>query len=195
MLIGIVACAVVLPLAVASAGSVGFGAVVGSAGEEGRPAVRFPARSGDTAAPPGGDAALPGDGKARAAHPAPSRLRLDPGQATAVRCGPELAAPGGVEAQTCVLTQGEETWARTYYRNLTGDALHAVLSLLGPGSRAVRLHCAVGAGDEPGLCETPRERLRAAPAAYTAVTEFARRTGSGPLLLRSASNSPMQTGS
>ncbi|GGQ93599.1 hypothetical protein GCM10010251_05450 [Streptomyces aurantiogriseus] len=137
-----------------------------------------------------------GDGTDPKAPPAePSRSPLLLGLATAARCGPELTSPDGVEAQTCVLTQGEETWARTYYRNATGRALDAVLSLMGPRGRTVRMRCAVGADDEPGVCETPREPGRGEPAAYTAVSEFARAGGDGPLLLRSGSNSPADTGS
>ncbi|MFJ4568149.1 hypothetical protein ACIP4U_31605 [Streptomyces caelestis] len=120
---------------------------------------------------------------------------LGPGLSTAARCGPELSSPDGVEAQTCVVRQAAGTWARTYYRNATGEALYAVLSLMGPGARTVRITCAVGAEDEPGTCETPREPARGDLAAYTAVAEFARRTGQGPLLLRSGSNSPMAAGS
>ena len=58
-------------------------------------------------------------------RPAPSEspLTLGLGLATAARCGPELTSPDGIEAQTCVLTQGRDTWARTYYRNATGDEL------------------------------------------------------------------------
>ncbi len=115
---------------------------------------------------------------------------LGPGLPTAARCGPELSSPEGVEAQTCVVTQAAHTWARTYYRNATGEALDAVLSLMGPGARTVQITCAVGAEDEPGTCETPREPARGDLAAYTAVAEFARRAGHGPLLLRSGSNSP-----
>ncbi|GAA2296699.1 hypothetical protein GCM10010234_43640 [Streptomyces hawaiiensis] len=113
---------------------------------------------------------------------------LGQGLSTAVRCGPELSSPDGVEAQTCVVTQGAETWARTYYRNTTGEALDAALSLMGPGDRTVRMTCALEAEDEPGTCETPREPARGNPAAYTAVAEFAERGGRGPLLLRSGSN-------
>ncbi|MDQ1017981.1 hypothetical protein QFZ43_004530 [Streptomyces afghaniensis] len=120
---------------------------------------------------------------------------LGPALSTAARCGPELSSPEGVEAQTCVVTQAAHTWARTYYRNATGEALDAVLSLMGPGARTVRITCAVGAEDEPGTCETPREPARADLAAYTAVVEFARRAGQGPLLLRSGSNPPTVTGS
>ncbi|ORT57698.1 hypothetical protein [Streptomyces sp. CB03238] len=105
------------------------------------------------------------------------------------RCGPEVASPGGVEAQTCVLTEGRDTWARTYYRNATGTALGAVLTLMGPGGRTVQAHCAVRAEDEPGVCETPREPSRGTSAEYTAVAEFAE-SGESALLLRSGSNSP-----
>lgn len=119
---------------------------------------------------------------------ASGREALGQGLSTAVRCGPELSSPEGVEAQTCVVTQGVETWARTYYRNTTGEALDAALSLMGPGDRTVRMTCALEAEDEPGTCETPRESARGNPAAYTAVAEFAERGGQGPLLLRSGSN-------
>ncbi|WP_172639063.1 hypothetical protein [Streptomyces tailanensis] len=124
-----------------------------------------------------------------AGDPARSHPLLGLGLATATRCGPELTSPDGIEAQTCVLTQGEETWARTYYRNATGRELSSVLSMMGPGDRTVRMHCVVGAEDEPGACETPRERTRGEMGAYTAVAEFAAPDGRGPLLLRSGSNS------
>ncbi len=135
------------------------------------------------------------DQKAPLAGADRSPLLLGLGLATAARCGPELSSPEGIEAQTCVLTQGEETWARTYYRNATGTALDAVLSLMGPGARTVQMHCVVDAGDEPDSCETPRERTEGAPGDYTAVAEFAVRRGSGPLLLRVGSNSGDITGS
>lgn len=127
-----------------------------------------------------------------AASAAPGLPALGQGLSIAVRCGPELSSPDGIEAQTCVVTQGAQTWARTYYRNATGQALDAVLSLMGHEDRSVRMRCAVGAEDEPGTCETPREPTRGNPAAYTAVAEFAER---GPLLLRSGSNSPVRNGS
>lgn len=171
-LAGVAVCAVALPLAVASAGQVG---------DEGGPAaVRPPASASSSAASD--------------AKPSAAPLRLGLGLATAARCGPELTSPDGIEAQTCVLTQGEETWARTYYRNTTGAALDSVLSLMGPGGRTVQMRCAVGAEDEPGSCETPRERTRDDLASYTAVAEFAGRAGQGPLLLRSGSNSAAPTG-
>ncbi|CAM5629845.1 hypothetical protein SSPIM334S_02975 [Streptomyces spiroverticillatus] len=122
---------------------------------------------------------------------------------TRTRCGPEVTSPDGVEAQTCVLTEKGETWARAYYRNATGEELDAVLTLMGPAGRTVRMRCAVGADDEPGSCETPREKVPKKSAAeegteadtepYTAVAEFAGR-GDGPLLLRSGSNSPEPAG-
>ncbi|MEU6481250.1 hypothetical protein ABZ858_31150 [Streptomyces sp. NPDC047017] len=170
---GIVVCAVVLPLAVASAGQVG-----------------------DRGDAPSAPRALPrGDDKLPSAAPGGSRSPslLGLGLATAARCGPQVSSPAGVEAQTCVLTQGADTWARTYYRDTTGGPLDAALTLMGPGDRTVRTHCALDGDDEPGMCETPREHTRGAPADYTAVAEFAGRAGHGPLLLRSGSNSPAET--
>ncbi|MFE6408910.1 hypothetical protein ACFVOR_18470 [Streptomyces sp. NPDC057837] len=171
-----VACAVALPLAVAAAGAVRSERASGAASGT---TTAGTAHDGPRSAPPDGKA--PGEGE-------PRPDRLGQGLATAVRCGPGLSSPDGVEAQTCVMTQGAQTWARTYYRNATGQALDAALTLMGPAARTVRITCAVGAEDEPGTCETPREAARGGPAAYTAVAEFARRAGQGPLLLRSGSN-------
>ncbi|MFE2064128.1 hypothetical protein ACFXDH_17270 [Streptomyces sp. NPDC059467] len=164
-LAGVMVCAVVLPLTVASAGQVGDAAV-------------HPAKQDDQ--------------KLRAPARSPRVLGL--GLATAARCGPALTSPEGVEAQTCVMTQGADTWARTYYRNATGAALDAVLSLMGPSGRTLQTHCDAGADDEPATCETPREHTRGALDAYTAVAEFAARGGGGPLLLRSGSNSGSNSG-
>ncbi|MFF8591637.1 hypothetical protein ACF061_09335 [Streptomyces sp. NPDC015220] len=175
-LAGVVACAAVLPLTVASAGQVG----------DQDPA---PARSAVRSPPLGDDGAPP------AAPRRSTPLLLGLGLATAARCGPEVASPEGVEAQTCVLSQGEETWARAYYRNATGEPLDAALTLMGPGDRTVRARCAPQSDDEPQTCETPREHTRGAPAGYTAVAEFARPGGQGSLLLRSGSNSPASQGS
>ncbi|MFJ5093079.1 hypothetical protein [Streptomyces sp. NPDC088557] len=113
------------------------------------------------------------------------------------RCGPELASPDGVEAQTCVLSEGPDLWARTYYRNASGQDLDAFLTLMTPGGRTVQVHCAVPAQDEPGSCETPRERGRGAATAHTAVAEFAGagEGGSTPLLLRAGSNAADGQGS
>jgi hypothetical protein len=202
-LAGAAACVVALPLAVASAGQ---------PGDEKR-----------TVAPAAGRSGVYGDGDEKASADRPSLQQPSPGQpvpppparqpsaptpagsdsaallglglATAARCGPALTSPDGIEAQTCVLTQGTDTWARTYYRNATGRALEAVLSLMEPQGRTVQMRCAVGAEDEPEVCDTPREPTRGRPDAYTAVTEFAAADGSGPLLLRAGSNSPAHTGS
>ncbi len=169
-LAGVVACAIALPLAVASAGPVG---------DQDHEAVR-PSRRPDAKAPSPEPADVPG--------------LLGLGLATAARCGPELTSPDGIEAQTCVMTQGEDTWARTYYRNASGDALDSVLSLMGPGGRTMQMRCPIGADDEPATCETPRERTQGDLGAYTAVAEFASRAGEGPLLLRSGSNSGASAG-
>ncbi|MBK3563123.1 MULTISPECIES: hypothetical protein [unclassified Streptomyces] len=182
-LAGVAVCAVALPLAVASAGPVR---------DEGHAVVRSLVHSSDDDRDD--DRKVP----SAAPSPAPTRspLTLGLGLATAARCGPELSTPDGIEAQTCVMTQGEETWARTYYRNATGDDLDAVLSLMGPADRTVQMHCAVSAEDEPSLCETPREHTQGGPADYTAVAEFAAGPGGhGPLLLRSGSNSSAPTAS
>ncbi|WP_328550273.1 MULTISPECIES: hypothetical protein [unclassified Streptomyces] len=173
-LAGVVACAVALPLAVASAGPVG---------DEGRTVVRAPARESVRSSPRQEDA------KALSPAPTESPLLLGLGLATAVRCGPELSSPEGIEAQTCVLTQGQDTWARSYYRNATGEILDSSLSLMKPDGRTLQLHCAVGSEDEPGMCETPRERTEGEPTAYAAVAEFAAKSGRGPLLLRAGSDS------
>ncbi|MFC9926690.1 hypothetical protein [Streptomyces sp. NPDC127190] len=182
-LVGVSLAAVVLPLAVASAGQVG---------DAGPSAVRTSPRPAPSGA--GGRQAGPeGDAKRSSAGARAPRL-LGLGLATAARCGPELSSPEGVEAQTCVLTQGSDTWARTYYRNATGAALDSVLSLMGPGGRSIETRCAMGADDEPATCETPREPSRGAPDAYTAVTEFAEPGADGELLLRSGSNAAVGDG-
>ncbi|MEU1532201.1 hypothetical protein [Streptomyces fagopyri] len=167
-LTGAVAFIVALPLTVASAGPVGDEgpAVVGAAGR-----VDEKGRAPGFGSVPTSAVRLPGTGLSIAA-----------------RCGPELSSPDGIEAQTCVLTQGAETWARTYYRNATGDELSSVLSLMGPAGRTVQMRCVVDAEDDPGACETPRERTAGGTGAYTAVAEFADGAGDGPLLLRSGSS-------
>ncbi|MEV8020524.1 hypothetical protein AB0O76_30190 [Streptomyces sp. NPDC086554] len=169
-LMGVVAITVLLPFAGASAGPVGDDDA--GAGHAERPT--------DPAPSPDADAKPPSTEE-------PSLLS-GLGLSSAAQCGPELTSPEGIEAQTCVLTQRSDTWARTYYRNATGDELSAVLSVMAPGGRTVQMHCAVSAEDEPGACETPRERTAGNAEAYSAVVEFADGSG-GPLLLRSGSNS------
>jgi hypothetical protein len=159
-LLGVVAVVVALPLAVASAGPIG----------EKEVAIRTPVhgygkRYGFSRSE------LPGIGIARA-----------------VRCGPQLFSADGIEAQTCVMMRGWKTWARTYYRNATGEKLSSVLSFMGPDGRSIEMRCAVASADEPEICETPRRRLTGEPGAYSAVAEFAGDDGRGPLLLRSGSD-------
>ncbi|MFJ5708925.1 hypothetical protein [Streptomyces sp. NPDC093105] len=139
-----------------------------------------PAAQTPVAAPASPSAPAPED-RAAASAGAPERIS---------RCGPELASPAGVEAQTCVLSEGPDVWARTYYRNATGREIDAILTLMAPGGRTVQVRCAVPARDEPDTCETPREPGTGAGRSHTAVAEFAARDegGDAPLLLRSGSN-------
>ncbi|MFJ9865548.1 hypothetical protein [Streptomyces sp. NPDC101165] len=186
-LAGVVVAAVVLPLAVASAGQVGDAA--GPPAPGGRSGVHAPSSKASKSSKSSKSASSDEDAKMPSIDPTRSPLLLGLGLATAARCGPELSSPEGVEAQTCVLTQGEDTWARTYYRNTTGKAVNAVLSLMEPGGRTVQTHCATDADDEPATCETPRERTRGSLDGYTAVAEFSAHGADGPLLLHSGSNS------
>ncbi|MFI1754731.1 hypothetical protein [Streptomyces sp. NPDC020571] len=200
-LAAVVVCAVVLPFAVASAGPSGDpDAEVATAvpllarGGDGKASASV-AGAGDRSGPGLGAGPESGSGAGgvdRATEGlAPSRSPLPLGPALATRCGPELTSPAGIEAQTCVLARGTETWARTYYRNATGGPLESVLSLMGPDGRSVRTSCAVGVEDAPGTCETPPEDTEGASggglAGYAAVAEFAHRAGYGPLLLRAGS--------
>ncbi|MFJ2111753.1 hypothetical protein ACIOEX_07525 [Streptomyces sp. NPDC087850] len=136
------------------------------------------------------------------------------------RCGPQVTSPEGIEAQTCVLEGARDIRGRTYYRNTTGRAVVAVLSLMGPRGRTVQTHCAIVSRGVPATCETPRglvreerreqrreqhleerreqqggEHLRE-DSEYLAMAEFAASgagpddVGAGRLLLRSGSNSP-----
>lgn len=245
-LASVVALAVVLPLAAATAGPVGLSGPEAARGESS--GKRSGADSGLRLEPgkelgkssaaeageqPGGEAGAElgrgrGEGLGKGLDkdlgrdlsrgpdgtaggwPSASPPLAGPGRGPAVsataRCGPELTSPEGVEAQTCVLEQGNETWARTYYRNATGAPLRAVLTLMGPDGRTVQVHCRTTASDDPDGCETPRARtVRGADAAraeargedlYTAVAEIASEdaSGDGKLLLRSGSNSTEETG-
>ncbi|MFF8843559.1 hypothetical protein ACF08N_12635 [Streptomyces sp. NPDC015127] len=201
-LVAVVAVAALVPLA-ASAGTAGSPGT-GSSTTEGAEGGDARSGAGDlltgTAAGEQGAGLLPGLGAseepagAEAAHGTGTGEQVPPH--TSERCGPELASPDGVEAQTCVLTDGGETWARTYYRNATGEELTSVLTLMGPGGRTWQTNCPVEEGDEPGTCETPRERSLGAPSHYSAVAEFAAAWAGAdaPLLLRSGSNSRTATG-
>ncbi|WP_030193470.1 hypothetical protein [Streptomyces sp. NRRL S-87] len=199
--------ALALPLAAATAGPLSDGSggglltslgLRGSAGGGGGDVERAAgsghpggpggsARDADGRVPrhPGGAPAGRGDGGARGA----AESGPDGAPVARTRCGPELSSPEGVEGQTCVLTDAGDTWGRTYYRNATGRPLDAVLTLMAPGGRTVQIRCAVAAGDEPGICETPREPSAGGPDDYSAVAEFSVPEEDGPLLLRAGSNS------
>ncbi|RLV01346.1 hypothetical protein CTZ27_12660 [Streptomyces griseocarneus] len=203
-----VALAVVLPLAAATAGparteksprrATGFPGDGGRSGGAGPSAALAAGRSSEGSQVPDGarngaggglpsdaPAVLDGDGSSD------SRRLGGTGVRDSARCGPELAAPEGVEAQTCVLRQGADTWGRTYFRNATGGPLTAVLTLMEPDGRTVEVRCQTGPSDDPGSCETPHAEAahdRRALDAYSAVTEVA--APDGKLLLRSGSNSP-----
>ncbi len=175
-----VALAVALPLAAATAGPAesersapdGFATAPQSDGQT-------PVRAGLPGAPSAGARTGAGTGAAQMAA----------GHRKA-HCGPELASPEGVEAQTCVLAEGGRSWARTYYRNTSGGPLRAVLTLMRPDGRTVQAYCEIPAGDEPGTCETPREpTVGGGVAPYTAVAEVADARGERKLL-RAGSNAP-----
>ncbi|MET7621179.1 hypothetical protein [Streptomyces sp. NPDC005408] len=183
-----------LPLAASAGPSEGFWPGTGAApADEAKPNSRTEPEQGLLSAldSAGGTAA------SDASDPAgPSDVTGATAPQTSARCGPELTSPDGVEAQTCVLREGRDTWARTYYRNATGEELSSVLTLMGPGGRTLQTNCVVEAGDEPDACQTPREPSRGAFAEYSAVAEFATadEAGEGPLLLRSGSNSGAPAG-
>ncbi|WUR95180.1 hypothetical protein OG757_23450 [Streptomyces sp. NBC_01262] len=115
-------------------------------------------------------------------------------------CGPRLASPEGLRAQTCTISEDGDTWARTYFRNATGEALSGVLTLMRPDGRTVQVDCPIGADERTGSCETPRERT-IADRSYAAVAEIAKiaRSGAGAgtgenaeqLLLRAGSGTKL----
>ncbi|WP_249374841.1 hypothetical protein [Streptomyces sp. I05A-00742] len=197
-----VALAVVLPLAAATAGPVSPAGRPDAGPETEQEAARgragaAPARSGGgdalgVAAAAAGDlvgGASDGSGDGAGRGAAFGMPPAGPGEPRdAAQCGPELDSPDGLEAQTCVLTEGGETWARTYYRNGTDDPLTGVLTLMAPDGRSLQVRCPMPASGAPDACETPRRRTLRGHGAYTAVAEIA--SAEGKLLLRSGSNSP-----
>ncbi|WP_240151993.1 hypothetical protein [Streptomyces mobaraensis] len=203
-----VALAVVLPLAAATAGPAAP-AGRSKAGPDRKPAGVRPAGAersgalgglGDTAGDAVAAAGALTDGarKGTGADGGPGAHRgarsavappAGPDEPPAVtRCGPELESPEGLEAQTCVQTEGMETWARTYYRNGTDDPVTGVLTLMAPDGGSLQVRCPMPATDAPDTCETPRRRTVRGHGAYAAVAEIA--SAEGKLLLRSGSNSP-----
>ncbi|MFX4291870.1 hypothetical protein [Streptomyces bohaiensis] len=71
-------------------------------------------------------------------------------------CGPAISAPEGVEARTCLVTEGADTWARVYYRNGSGEPLRGGLTVHDPAGGTVEVRCEVPATAARGVCETPR---------------------------------------
>ncbi len=187
--------AVALPLAAATAGPAGHGRASaktpGSVGGASRSASGHAARGASGA---GEDS----DDKPRESPSKAAGLLGDPGldlpsipgvsgidgarsntggqSSASSDCGPQLTSRNAVEAQTCVLTDGRDTWGRTYYRNMTGDPLTAVLTLMRPDQRTVVVHCPTAAVTGPRVCETPHDPTVNAgqdAASYQAVAEFA----------------------
>ncbi|MFI8963183.1 hypothetical protein ACIGO8_13850 [Streptomyces sp. NPDC053493] len=187
--------AVLVPIAASAGPSAEEPApAAGSKAEAGSAGDAKPAKRGGLLSDLGVESSGPAGSPASSDHAADHAAGPPPAVS---RCGPELASPDGVEAQTCVVTEGPDTWARTYYRNATGQELEAVLTLMAPGGRTVQVRCSIEARDEPGTCETPKERSRGAADRYSAVAEFAG-AGEGastPLLLRSGSNTTESNGS
>lgn len=169
-LTSVIALAVVLPLAAATAGP---------AGPAGPPARTAPSDKRS-------------DQRSDEAHSVP-RVTATGSPRSVTACGPQLASPEGVQAQTCTIVAAGDTWARTYYRNATGGPLGGVLILMRPDGRTVRVECPIGPENGPGSCETPRERTVKAASpegtapVYSAVAEFAS-AGSDRMLLRAGSN-------
>ncbi|WP_431958898.1 hypothetical protein [Actinacidiphila sp. bgisy160] len=98
-------------------------------------------------------------------------------------CGPQLASPAGLRAQTCTIDEDGDTWARTYYTNTTGRPLDGVLTLMRPDGRTVQARCVITADEGSGSCETPREPTVAeVTEPYMAVAEIAEEGGEHPLL-------------
>ncbi|MFJ9466235.1 hypothetical protein [Streptomyces caniferus] len=183
--------AVAVPLGAAMAGPAGTSAPGTGPGEAVKAENSSPEEKGnrgDTGANPGKSSVAHAVGS-QGSVGSSGRPGLPSLSGRTSRCGPELTAPQGIEAQTCVLAEDGLTWGRMYYRNRTGDRLRAVLTLLRPDERTVQVHCEVPAGGAPGVCETPsaptvhRSRLP-----YAAVAEIADGAGER-LLLRSGSNS------
>ncbi len=202
-LAGTAVAAIAIPLAAATAGpadTLAPGARTETAEDTAPSASRGIPRTAKRPASPDIRVGPPGPGpRAKAASPRTARPATAPSATWACpllsddrrisRCGPELTSPQRVEAQTCVLAEDGVTWARTYYRNRTGDPLRAVLTLLRPDGSTVQVHCAVPVADQPGMCETPTgATVHKGGVPYGAVAEFADAAGER-LLLRSGSNS------
>ncbi|WP_269855304.1 hypothetical protein [Streptomyces sp. RPT161] len=201
-LASVAALAVALPLAAATAGPAEHGkasaktpGLVGDAsrnasrgaagGAPGRTADGKPGESPSEAAGLLGDSGLGLPSIPAGGASAGMRSNAGGQSSASADCGPQLTSRNAVEAQTCVLTDGRETWGRTYYRNMTGGPLNAVLTLMRPDQRTVVVHCPIAAAADPRVCETPHDPTvttgQDAPS-YQAVAEFAAPDGDRVLL-------------
>lgn len=183
------ACTVVLaaalPIAAATAGSGGSLA----AGGEPPQITKFTESGAEGGERSGSETGAAGGTRGGPAGDAPV------GALSASYCGAELAAADGLRAQPCVLSDGEDAWARAYYRNGTASPLPGALTLTRPDGTSLRIDCALPSRGGEGMCETPRERVRAADGRapggvrrYSATVEIGTPDGER-LLLRSVSNS------
>lgn len=188
-----VALAIVLPLAAATAGPAGLSGRA-KTGPDKRQGKQDPARGRQRARAAGAASpAAEGESDARpdGGPGSPLAAPADGSRGSAAQCGPELDSPEGLEAQTCVLADGDGTWARTYYRNGTGGRPTGVLTLMAPDGRTLEVRCPMSATGTSEVCETPRRASLRGHGAYTAVAEIV--SEQGKLLLRSGSNSPVPT--
>lgn len=98
-------------------------------------------------------------------------------------CG-KAAEVQGVRAQTCVEREGNEVWARVYYRNASAEPLMLVLGMVRPGAGAgsLQMTCDIDAKSGDGQCDTPRLRTDQPLSAWSAVAEIATADGSRKVL-------------
>lgn len=183
-----VALALALPLAFAKS----------STQQTDSPAAPPPAAAGTESGAEGDDGGSPA-GPGRASEPAPGGRGASggpeqpgsPAGPADTDCGPAIRAPEGVEARTCLVTEGTDTWARVYYRNGSGEPLRGELTVHDPAGGTVEVRCEVPATEAHGVCETPRVPTvdDSAVSSYSATAELAG-PGAEGALLRAASPRP-----
>ncbi|MFE5328025.1 hypothetical protein ACFRCG_16750 [Embleya sp. NPDC056575] len=182
----VVGLCLVVPLAAASADSVGpdKGRHTADSGPGTRPSANKAAdfgngvAEGDRSGAAGLLELLGGKPGAKSATPAAT----SPAAGTESVCGKAIDGPKGVRAQTCVERDGSEAWGRVYYRNPTPDPLLLVMSVLQPGGTTLRVTCTVEAKDTEGRCDSPRVRTAKSLDGWSAVAELASKDGLNKLL-------------
>ncbi|NJQ05488.1 hypothetical protein [Streptomyces lonarensis] len=133
-------------------------------------------------APDGPDGADGADGADGPEHPGGASRAAD------TDCGPAISAPEGVEARTCLVTEGADTWARVYYRNGSGEPLRGELTVHDPAGGTVEVRCDVPATEARGVCETPRvPTVDDSTASFYSATAELTGPGADGALLRAAS--------